>query len=368
MPLGNAVTYACRNLQTTLLAAFGRNIPKFRTMGDTAYLKWLLSPQNRSGFEQINVQSIPGKRRAVAFRVDQPFCFNLCALNTTCTTPYQTVTSLDNEIVFDMTNPPFRHCDDQGRPVKLQFTEEDLAKYCTETDASYIQRKITDYLNRFEEALSAVLTTLLTPEIGENGAGEAITNLPFFTAASNYNPNMAAINPEAIWALNQVYANMGNSGQFALIGGELVSKINQYMKWASLNDAGIDISKANPATPYSFYDRNFSNTFGPKDMVLFSPGAQQLVTWNKYKGEKARAVNNLYSKGTVVLPRTGLEVDWKWWYDYDCEVWTFEAFLHAELATVPAGGCTANVAGVNGIIRVHDCGTQPILPECPEEV
>ena len=299
------------------------------------------------------------------------FVFNVCAIATTCVTEYETVTSLDEEIVFDLTNPPFRHCNDEGDPVKLRFTESELERYCTETDTSYISEKIAKYLLRFEEAIDAALTTLLTTQIGTNGnppAGEAITNLPFFTAANQFNPMMAALNPEAIWALKETYKNMGNSGQFAMIGGTLVSKIAEYQKWATWNSAGLDISKADGLLPYPIYNRNFDSTFGPKDFIVFSPGAQQLVTWNKYKGEKVRGVKDLYSKGTVVLPRTGLEVDWKWWYDYDCEVWTFEAFLHAELATVPAGGCTAAVAGVNGIIRVHDCGTQPTMPVCPEVV
>lgn len=368
MPMGNAIAFACRSLQGNLITYFGNNIASLRTLGDTAYLKWLLSPQNTSGFRKISddIVGIPGKKRGVAFRVDAPFCFNLCALATDCETEYTTVTSLDQELVFDLTNPPFRHCDDEGEPVKLQFDEAELERFCTETDQSYIQDKISRYLLRWEEALDYAIAVKLQTEIGNNGANEAITNLPFFTASNQFNPNQAALNPEAIWALNEVYRNMGGDTQYSLIGNALISKIAQYNKWATFNQAGVDISKANPSTPYAFIDRNFGSLYTDRDMILFTPGAQQLVTWNKYKGEKAREVTNLYSKGTVVLPRTGIEVDWKWWYDYNCEKWTFEAFLHAELATVPKGGCGANLANVNGIIRVHDCGTQPILPVCPE--
>lgn len=365
-----AIAFACRSLQTTLLATFGKNIPALRTMGDFSYLKWLLSPQNTAGFRKISndIEGVPGKKRGVAFRVETPFCFNVCAVNTTCETVYETVTSLDQEIVFDLNQAPFRHCDAEGNPQKLRFTESELERFCTETDTSYIQNKIAMYLLRFEEALDAAMTTLLTTQIGNNGQNQALTELPFFTAANTFTPNMAALNPEAMWALDQVYKDMGMSGQYAIIGGAIISKMASYLKWATFNSAGLDLSKADPLSPYPAYNRNFATTFTDRDFILFSPGAQQLVTWNKYKGEKQRTVTNLYSKGTVVLPRTGIEVDWKWWYDYDCEVWTFEAFLHAELATVPAGGCTAGVANTNGIIRVHDCGTQPIIPTCPEVI
>lgn len=367
MPMGNAIAFACRSLQGKLVDYFGRNIASRRTLGDVSYLKWLLSPQNTAGFRKISndVEGVPGKKRGVAFRVDAPFCFNLCAITPLCTDVLGTVTSLDEEIVFDLTSQ-WRHCNDEGEAIKLRFTESELERFCTETDQSYITDKIAMYLLRWEEALDAAMTTMLTTQIGTNAVPEAITNLPFFTAANGFNPAMSAINPEALYALDQTYMDMGNDGQYAMIGGSIINKIAKYQKWATWNLAGLDISKADGVDPYTFYNRNFNNTFGPKDFILFSPGAQQLVTWNKYKGEKQRSVTNLYSKGTIVLPTTGLEVDWKWWYDYNCEVWTFEASLFAELATVPAGGCGANVAGVNGIIRVHDCGTQPIIPVCPE--
>lgn len=367
MPMAAPIAFACRSLQTELLEYWRGLTPAERTLGDTSFIKWLISPVNTRGFRKISndIEGVPGKIRGVAFRVEQPFCFNLCSLATTCETEYDTVTSLDQEIVFDLTTPPWRHCVG-GEPVKLQFDEAELMRFCTETDQSYITRKISMYLLRWEEALDAVLATLLQTQIGTNAVPAALTELPFFTASNQFNPNQAALNPEAMWALDQVYYNMGQKGQYAIIGGDVVSKMAFYKKIATFNAAGVDLSKMDGLTPYMAQNRNFNTLYGNKDFILFTPGAQQLVTWNKYKGEKQRAVTNLYSKGTIVLPTTGLEVDWKWWYDYDCEKWTFEAFLHAELATVPPGGCGANVAGVNGIIRVRDCGTQPIMPECPE--
>jgi len=75
-------------------------------------------------------------------------------------------------------------------------------------------------------------------------------------------------------------------------------------------------------------------------------------------------VTDLYSNGTIVSPATGLEIDWKWSYDYSCEKWKFEASLHAELAVVPPGGCGTD--GVNGILRYHECSNTALVPACPE--
>lgn len=370
MPFGALGTYACQRLQAGLVEFFGKNIATYRTLGSVSYIKWLLSPQNTAGFRKISndIQGVPGKKRGVAFRVDGPFCFSLCALNVTCTTNnIQYVDPQSQEIVFDLSNPPFRHCDSQGRPVRLRFKEADLEKYCTQTNTEYISEQIFRYLLRFEEALDAALTTILNGQIGTNAQGEAITNVPIFTAANAYTPNMAALNPEAMWYLDQLYKDIGQDNQFGMLGGTIINKIAQYQKWTTWNGAGLDMSKADAINPYLFYNRNFNSTFGQSDFIIAAPGAQQLVTWNKYKGERVRGVTDLYSKGTIILPTTGLEVDWKWWYDYDCEEWMFEAFLHAELATVPAGGCTEEMEGVNGIMRVHDCGAQPLVPACPDQ-
>lgn len=363
---GGAVAYSCQNLQTELVKYYGKNAPQFRTLGSTALIKWLLSPQNTAGFEKIDVESIPGKKRGVAFMVESPMCFTLCKTGLACDEDPEVFEPADQEIVFDLEGDPFRHCDNNGDPVVLQFTEEDLMKYCKNDDTTWIRNKIIRYLFRFEEALDQALTTLLQTELGRNGKNEALTNIPIFTSANQFNPDMSVLNPEAMWYLNQTYMDIGMDGQFAMIGGAIVNKILQFNKWTGLNAAGVDMSKVSAVNPYPFYDRNFETTFGEKDFIVLAPGATQFVTWNKYKGEKNRSVTNLYTKSTVVLPTTGLEVDYKWYYDYKCEKWTFEAFLFGELATVLKGGCGANLANVNGIFQVHDCSAQPIVPACPE--
>lgn len=361
-------TYVCQKLQTDLLDYYGKNAAQFRTLGSTALIKWLMSPQNRSGFQPINVESIPGKKRAIAFRVDAPYCFNLCRLDVDCTNEDIVYSDPETkEIVFDLDTDPFRHCDDEGKPVILRFTEEDMMKYCTIEDQTWMKEQIFRYLLRFEEALDAALAVALNTNIGTNAAGESITDIPLFTSGNTFTPNLSVLNPEGMWYINQIYQDIGNDGQFALIGGTLMNKVIQFNKWTGLNAAGVDMSKADAINPYPFYDRNFNTVFGQSDLILIPPGAVQLVSWNKYKGEKRRSVTNLYTKSTVVLPTTGLEVDYKWKYDPDCEIFTFEVFLHVELAAVPAGGCGTNSEGINGIIRIHDCGAQPIIPACAEQ-
>lgn len=366
MPFEAVGAYVCQRIQQDLVDYYGKNAPQFRTLGSTSLIKWLLSPQNTAGFKKIDVESIPGKKRGVAFMVEDPMCFTLCKADLACDDEPEIFEPVDQEMTFDLTGDPFRHCDSEGNPVVLQFTEEELMKYCTKDDTTWIRNKIIRYLFRFEEALNASLAALLEAEIGTNGNAEALTNLPIFTQAGGFNPNMSVLNPEAMWAINQIYSDIGMEGQFAMIGGTIINKIAQFNKWTTANDAGVDMSKASAINPYPFYDRDFNSIYGQSDFIILAPGTTQLVTWNKYKGEKRRSITDLYTKSTVILPTTGLEVDFKYYYDYKCEKWTFEAFLYGELATVLKGGCGANLAGVNGIIRVHDCSAVPLIPECPE--
>jgi hypothetical protein len=88
-----------------------------------------------------------------------------------------------------------------------------------------------------------------------------------------------------------------------------------------------------------------------------------LVTWNEYKGEKAKKITDLYTHGTFTDPATGIEVDFDWYYDYKCKTYTYEPFLSAELAVNLAGGCGEALAGVNGIVQIHACGN-PETPVC----
>lgn len=362
MPFNNIGTYACRALQANYVDFFGKNSAEFKTGGSTSLIKFLLSPQNTKGFRQIDVESIPGKKRAVAFMVDNPFCFDVCSPAVDCQTVKTVLSNPSQEIVFDLTSNAFRVCDGEGNPLVLQFETEDLMKYCTESDQSYIQRQVIRFLMRFEEALDKQLATLLATFVGTNAEGQAVTTLPFFV--NNSITNSQVLNPDALFWLDQNYQDIQGVGQFAMVGGKIINKINSNLKLSGLNAAGIDLTKVDDLNPYSYYDKNMDGILGSNNFLQLSPGAAQLVTWNQYKGERSRQVTDLYSNGTIVSPTTGLTIDWKWRYDYDCEKWTFEPFLYAELAVNKAGGC-GPLSTTNGIIRYADCGTLAV-PACPE--
>src|SRR6185369_11831386 len=132
-----------------------------------------------------------------------------------------------------------------------------------------------------------------------------------------------------------------------------------------LNAMGVDLNNLNEEIPFIYYDRNSDTELGLTDFIQIAPGAAQLVTWNQFKGEKRRSVTDLYTHGTFTDLATGIEVDFRWYFDYKCGKWTYEPFLYAELAVNPPGGCGDNLEGVNGIIRVSDCSTVSVACSSP---
>lgn len=356
--------YACKVLQADLTDYYGANQPEFRTLGSVGLLKWLTSPQNTRGFRQIDVESIPGKKRAIAFLIDNPFCFDLCSLDADCNTTRVENSNPTEEIVFDLTNPPYRMCSGTGsgaQPGTLNFDEEDLMRYCTMTDMSYITRQIARFNKRWIESLDQRMFEILAAKVGTNATGAATTDLKFFT--TNADTSQSNLNATAVFYLNQMWKDTANDGQFALIGGQQLSMIAEFKKWQGLNAMGVDLRNINEEIPYIYYDRNSDSTLGAFDFLQIAPGAAQFVSWNKYKGEKKRSITDLYTHDTFIDPATGIEVDYQWYFDYKCGKWTYEPFLSAELAVSVPGGCGTGLAGVNGVIQVHDC-SEATLPMC----
>lgn len=365
MAFSSVGTYACRALQQKLIDYYGANTAEVKTMGSAALVRWLLSPQNTNGFKQIAdgiTTTVPGKKRAVAFAVDDPFCFDVCAIDgVTCTTPRTPIENPTKEIVFDFDGPAYRVCDGEGNPLRLEFSQEDLAKYCTDTDTSYITRQIARFNKRFIEAFDKRVGEQLETMVGQNADGQSLSSLPFFI---NLTTGMQTLNPEAFWYLDQLAKDIGVESQYALIGGKVLNKIRTYQKWADLNDAGIDLSEIGNLDPYAFYDRFLDTTLGINNFFLLAPGAVQLPVFNLNIGENNRQVTDLYTHSTFVDPATGLEVDFEWYFEPRCRTWTYEPNLFAQLAVARPGGC--GIPNANGTLLIEDCSQGATPPTCPE--
>jgi hypothetical protein len=364
MPYSALGAKACESLQADYVDYFGKNAPEFKTGGDTSVIKYLLSPQNTAGFTQIKVdQPIAGKKRSVRFAMEQPLCFDVTAPNgIVCTTARNTMSDPSKIVDFSMDGPAFRITDGGGVPLKLQITNVEMNAHCTESDQSYINRKVIKFLKRYEEALDKAVAAILATKAGTNLAGQALTQLPMFV--ENAATTTSVPHSDSLFQLDQNFEDILGSGQYALLGGTVLKKLQTLLKWSGLNQAGIDLTKVPNSEPYSYYSRHLNTILGANGFLQMSPGAAQLVTFNEYAGERRKEITDLYSNITVVSPSTGLLIDLQYRFDYNCGIHTWEPFNFLEVATNIAGGCGA-LATTNGIIKYQDCSGLLAPPACP---
>ncbi len=93
--------------------------------------------------------------------------------------------------------------------------------------------------------------------------------------------------------------------------------------------------------------------------MVLEPGASQLVTWNRYLGERAKRVEGVYEHGTITDPFTGLVYDLKSNYDNCADQWVIKLQLRWELFTLPSNSYAVgdDLNGVNGVFNFRDCST-----------
>jgi hypothetical protein len=98
-----------------------------------------------------------------------------------------------------------------------------------------------------------------------------------------------------------------------------------------------------------FTDRFAGTILGDADEFIgIVPGAIQMLTYNKYKGSYKKESPS-FSKGTIVDPYTGLELDMRWKYD-DCEekyILTFGLWYNLFFLPANAFAVGDGLVGVN---------------------
>ncbi len=129
-----------------------------------------------------------------------------------------------------------------------------------------------------------------------------IKNLPLFLASG------LGINPVGESIIDSDRKQAEIEEQLILVGGTLVDQYRKARQIASGNDNGFNASLLD-ITQSIYYDTNVSAAFGDPDMALaMTPGALQLITYSKHKGQFMKAFDTQLRE-TVIDPWMGLEHD-----------------------------------------------------------
>lgn len=308
----------CAAVQSSLNEILQNNDPALKRT-QVGYLQALVSSQNTAGVTVVPVDPGNGKKKRVR------------------------ITYIQRGTASDIVHTEGANCDPEVFPEPLEdeanitkfirtkwygFNEEDMRLLC-ESDASYRGRVMASKIDTLMVELNKKLIQLQAANFG--GFNPAIytpyKDVPMLMPAGN------AVNYLGETIISTDFQNLDSTAKPIVIGG---GNLNTYAKMAKIgccNDLGLDLSQAGNMD--FFYDRFVNTILGANHFIGLVPGYVQLLTWNKYVAAYRRE-NEVFSAGTVVDPYTGITIDMKWVYDYDCaEQYKCRFFLHYDLWFIP---------------------------------
>lgn len=314
----------CTTMQDRLDNLATSNYPAFKRK-PTGMLDAVLSAENRSGFEQrYPVDGGDGKKRQVVIEWAQPV-------------PVSTTVTSEQDVCSGGTEEP-RFLDTveltgyAGTRV-MKFTEDELRKYCEQPSEVETMRIAQHISGLFEKVDQVLVTKYASGAGGFLNGGAQYRELEMLHYATDGQTEVAK--PDGEIKLLEDMTDMGVSGRPIVVGAGIASRYSRLANIGCCNDLGQDLSALNGA--FSFYrDREVDAMLpGSENLIVFAPGAVQMATYNKFRGEFRKEVPGLFKHTTMIDPITGLELDVLWKYD-DCNfVWRLHIGLHFDLFQMP---------------------------------
>lgn len=171
---------------------------------------------------------------------------------------------------------------------------------------SYVNEVLRNHINRLGKEVSyAVANDGYIGNFVKCDCGDPAVlskSLPLFLASG------LGINPVGESILDSDRKQAEIEQQMVLVGGTLLDQYRKARAIASGNDFGFDASLLD-ITRSIFYDTNLGAAFGnPNEVIAMAPGALQLITYAKNKGQFTYDFED-QMRTTVVDPWLGIEHD-----------------------------------------------------------
>jgi len=331
----------CVVIQQNLENIMGTTAPGAVTE-ETGVVNALLSPRNTAGFEAVATNAFPGKglptsgeaRPEIEVRFEKPVCGDVAEGQ---------LELCDEGDAFDPIGyRRFEIPSEQALKQSFRISQTDFDRVCDGRDERVTQM-VARTAKQLRYALEKKVIELFLSRAGEyvNGVNSGTTpsTLNLFTI----NSTGAYANPNAFIELKSQYRKMHSMDAPIVVGDD------ELMRWfdsRAMGGLGANALLANPLnfggfTPATslFLNSTINGiTTNPTDKNLISwlPGTAQLITWNKYVGER-EIMRDDYFKSTIVID--GLRYDYTLNYDKCDDVWdlglglTYDLFnLNDELA------------------------------------
>lgn len=314
----------CNTVQQRLRVLAGTNYPALKRE-PTGMLDAVNSPQNRAGFEQRYLtDGGDGKKKTVVIEWAQPV-------------PVSTTVTTEQDVCAGGTEEP-RFLDTveltgyAGTRVML-FTETELREYCeqpSEVQTMRIAQHMSGLFRKIDKILIAKYNTGVGGFLNGGAAGRELELLHY-----DADGQTEVVKPDGEVKLLEDMADMGVTGRPIVVGSGIVSRYSRLANIGCCNDFGQNVQQMSGSYDF-FRDRDVDiELSGDENMIVFAPGAVQMATYNKFRGEFKKIVPELFAHTTIVDPVTGIELDMLWKYD-DCNfLWRLHIGLHFDLFQLP---------------------------------
>ena len=329
VPFTTGICLAIQDALTNILASKSPSLKRTQV----GYLQALVSPQNTAGVTQVPIP-LNGKKRQVRITYIQ---------RGTSSDVAHTEAANCNVEVFPEPKDETIDVTKFIRTKWFGFNQEDMRLLCESGDeyrAQVMNSKIDILMVELDKALIAL-------QAANFGAFNPVNygtykNVEMLNSAGN------AINYLGEAKIREDFQNLDSTDKPIVIGSGNLSLYASMAQIGCCNDLGQDLSQAGNLD--FFRDRFVDQILGANHFIGLVPGYVQLLTWNKYVGEYFVDNNPIFSQGTVVDPFTGIQVDMKWVYDYDCnEQYKVRFFLNYDLWFIPTDSFASGdeLEGVN---------------------
>ena len=211
----------------------------------------------------------------------------------------------------DVVRPLYDEVEITNKTVSQKIKIDDELMRCIKESRadyqnSYVNEVLRNHINKLGKEVAAVVAN--GGYIGSfvkcdcNDAAVTSKNLPLFLSSG------LGINPVGESILDSDRKQAEIEQQLILIGGTLLDQYRKARAIAAGNDLGFDASLLD-ITRSIYYDTNLPAALGNSDSVIaMAPGALQLVTYAKHKGQFQYDFED-QMRTTVVDPWLGIEHD-----------------------------------------------------------
>jgi hypothetical protein len=290
---------------------------------ETGVVNALLSDRNRSGFEQVQSNAFPGK-----------------GLPVTAQAVPEIEVSFQKPVCGDVSETQLELCDEgtnYGDPIgyrkytidpaqvlsdQFRIAQDDFDRICEGRDER-VSMQLARTAKKLRYALEKKIIGLLYAAAGNYTSGTNSVTTPNVLNLMGINSGQAYANAAAFVNLKSEYRKMHSMDAPIVVGDD---ELARYFDLRGMAGLGANALFANPTdfggfTPATslFLNGEINNLGGTGAHLLsWLPGTAQLVTWNKFTGDRERFADD-YTKTTINVG--GLNWDYTMNYDKCDDVW-----------------------------------------------